>query len=73
MVEGYGWLNTIYRLAKVGVFTRANKLNAIENVEETDLREVLTYLSWESADAEYTMEYQKLYQKKMKNKMNSIN
>ena len=68
MVEGYGWLNTIYRLAKVGVFTKGTKHNAIESVEETNLREVLTYLSWESADAEYTMEYQKEYQRRMKNK-----
>tara|TARA_R110000744_G_scaffold89619_4_gene174236 strand:+ start:15918 stop:16082 length:165 start_codon:yes stop_codon:yes gene_type:complete len=50
------------------VFTRANNLNAIENVEETDLREVLTYLSWESADAEYKQEYQKEYTRKQKNK-----
>lgn len=68
IVEGYGWLNTIYRLAQGGVFNRGNNLNSIENVEETKLREVLTFMSWESANIKYEMEYQRIAQKKANNK-----
>jgi len=61
-------LNTIYRLANVGVFTKGVEMNAIESVEEEMLMSVLTYLSWESADLEYNNQYQKLAQKREKNR-----
>lgn len=43
-------------------------MNAIESVEEEMLMSVLTYLSWESADLEYNNQYQKLAQKREKNR-----
>ena len=50
------------------MFDKSNGLNSIENVEGSKLREVLTYLSWETATTEYEIAYQREAQKKEKNK-----
>lgn len=64
----YGWLNSIYEVAQDGVFTKGWKYSPIESVEEADVWDVLTYLSWKSATAEYKNKYQEIEQKRLKNK-----
>jgi len=54
-MSGFGWLNTLYDLAFDGVFTNHNK-SAIVSVQESNLYEVLTFLSWKSAKNEYENE-----------------
>jgi hypothetical protein len=51
-----------------GIFTKAYKYSPVESVEEADVWDVLTYLSWKSATAEYKNTYQELEQKRLKNK-----
>tara|TARA_B100001094_G_scaffold333070_1_gene408313 strand:- start:12507 stop:12734 length:228 start_codon:yes stop_codon:yes gene_type:complete len=51
-MKPYGWLNTLYDVAKTGLFTK-NPDNAIDSVRNTNLYVVLTYLSWKSANNEY--------------------
>jgi len=55
------------------VFNKSNGLNSIENVEETGLREVLTYMSWEAATTEYEVQYQKVAERAAKNKGGGMN
>lgn len=50
------------------MFDKNNGLNSIENVEESGLREVLTFLSWETATSSYEMEYRKEMERKEKYK-----
>jgi hypothetical protein len=47
-IDGYGWLNSVYDVAKDGIFT-CNNLSAVESVLLTNLYEILTYLSYKSA------------------------
>jgi hypothetical protein len=47
-IDGYGWLNSVYRIAKDGIFTHNSK-SAIQSVLDTKLDEILTYLSWQNA------------------------
>ena len=61
-IDGYGWLNSIYDLAKDGVFTK-QPYNAINSVLITNLYEVLTYMSWKSACGEYERLYNKMNRK----------
>lgn len=68
ILDDYGWLNSIYDIAKDGVFTKAWKYNAIESVEEAEVWDVLTYMSWKSAQAEYKNKYQELANKQAKQK-----
>tara|TARA_R110000751_G_scaffold278567_1_gene380891 strand:- start:733 stop:960 length:228 start_codon:yes stop_codon:yes gene_type:complete len=51
-VKPYGWLNTLYDIAKTGLFT-TQPLNAIESVKEQNIYTVFTYLSWKTASNEY--------------------
>ena len=51
-MAGFGWLNTLYDLAGDGVFTK-NPNNAIESVQQTNLYEVLTFVSFKTAKNEY--------------------
>ena len=55
------------------MFNKSNGLNSIENVEETGLREVLTYMSWESANIEHEVQYQKAAERAAKNKGGGMN
>ena len=47
-IDGYGWLNSVYRIAKDGIFTKG-EMSPIESVLNTQLDEILTYLSWQNA------------------------
>jgi hypothetical protein len=55
IMSGFGWLNTLYDLAFDGVFTSKNQ-SAIVSVQESNLYDVLTFLSWKSAKNEYESE-----------------
>jgi hypothetical protein len=68
ILDEYGWLNSIYDIATDGVFTKSWKYNAIESVEEAGVWEVLTYMSWKSAQAEYKNKFEELAQKQAKQK-----
>ena len=65
IIAGYGWLNSIYEIAKDNIFTK-QPYNAIESVEEAGVYEVLTYMSWKTAQADYKYEYKKLADKQQK-------
>jgi hypothetical protein len=47
-IDGYGWLNSVYRIAADGIFTHNSK-SAVQSVLDTKLYEILTYLSWKNA------------------------
>jgi|TARA_B100001094_G_scaffold332747_1_gene406227 hypothetical protein len=68
ILDEYGWLNSIYDIAIDGIFTKSWKYSAVESVEETEVWDVLTYMSWKSANQEYKNKYQELEHKKMKQK-----
>ena len=57
-MKPYGWLNTLYDVAKTGLFTRQPN-NPIDSVRQTSLYEVFTFLSWKSANNEYENEVRK--------------
>ena len=61
-IDGYGWLNSLYNVAKEGVFNLPNE-TPIESVLKANLYQVLTYLSWERACSDYEKEYMKLTDK----------
>ena len=71
-MSGYGWLNTLYDVAKDNVFTKAPD-NSIDSVMNTNLHEVFTYLSWKTAQNEYentvreAMQHDANIKSKMKN------
>lgn len=51
-IKPFGWLNSLYVLAEKGIFKMDGK-NDIDSVKDTNLYNVLTYLSWISAKNEY--------------------
>lgn len=61
-ISGYGWLNSLYDLAKTGIFTLPQH-NPVNSVLLTDLYEVLTYLSWKNACTQYEKMYNDLNKK----------
>ena len=61
-ISGYGWLNSLYDIAKVGIFTLPQH-NPLNSVLLTDLYEVLTYLSWKNAVTQYEKIYADLNKK----------
>lgn len=61
-IDGYGWLNTLYDVAKENLFTIPGQ-RPLDSVLLTDLYEILTYLSWKSACNTYQDEYNKLHKK----------
>lgn len=69
-MKPYGWLNTLYDVAKTGLFT-TYKLNAIESVRATNLYIVFTYLSWSSAHNEYENEVRKGMETEARQKANA--
>ena len=62
-IEPFGWLNSLYMLAEKGVFTVDGK-DGIDSVKNTNLYEVLTYLSWKSACNEFDKQLNELHTKK---------
>ena len=61
-ISGYGWLNSLYEIAKENMFTLPEH-SPINSVLLTDLYEVLTYLSWKNAVAQYEKIYNDLHKK----------
>ena len=66
-INGYGWLNSLYDIAKEGIFTLPTE-TPLESVLKTDLYQVMTYLSWKRACSDYEKEYNELVQQKYRNK-----
>ena len=56
ILKPYGWLNSLYALAKDGVFTHSG-LSPIDSVKSTNLYKVLTFLSWKQACGDYEAAY----------------
>ena len=53
----FGWLNSLYMIAEKGIFKIRGK-NGIDSVRETNLYNVLTYLSWITAKNTYESKVQ---------------
>ncbi len=64
-IDGYGWLNSVYDLAKDGIFTLPTE-TPLDSVMKTDLYTVLTYLSYKRASSDYEQTYSDLVNKKNK-------
>lgn len=56
-IAPFGWLNSLYMLADKQVFN-VNGKNGIDSVKETNLYNVLTYLSWVTAKNTYESKVQ---------------
>lgn len=69
-MKPYGWLNTLYDVAKTGLFT-SNQMNAVESVKAENLYTIFTYLSWKSASVEYENEVKKGMEEEQKQKQNA--
>tara|TARA_Y100001973_G_C5040674_1_gene252615 strand:- start:313 stop:609 length:297 start_codon:yes stop_codon:yes gene_type:complete len=61
-IDGYGWLNAVYDLAKENIFQIPGE-RPLDSVLLTNLYEVLTYLSWKNACTTYQKHYNKLNKK----------
>ena len=61
-IAGYGWLNSVYDVAKHGIFTLPTE-SPLNSVLLTELYEVLTYLSWRNACGDYEKTYADLNKK----------
>lgn len=61
-IDGYGWLNSVYDVAKEGVFTLPDH-HAVNSVLLADLYEIITYLSWKNAVTDFEKKYQELNKK----------
>ena len=62
-IDGYGWLNSLYDVAKEGIFTKPEE-TPLNSVLSSDLHQVLTYLSWKRACTDYEKTYNELMNKK---------
>ncbi len=62
-INGYGWLNSLYDIAKEGIFNLPNE-TPLESALKTNLYQVMTYLSWKKACGEYERTYNDLMNKK---------
>lgn len=71
IVEPYGWLNTLYDVAKTGLFTTPND-NAIDSVRNTNLYVIFTFISWKSAQNEYENAVRKGMEDEAKQKANAM-
>ena len=56
-IEPFGWLNSLYMLAERAVFNIEGK-NGIDSVKDTNLYNVMTYLSWITAKNKYESKVQ---------------
>ena len=61
-IDGYGWLNSVYDVAKEGLFNLEGH-NPVNSVLLTNLHEVLMYLSWKNACSQYEKKYTDLHSK----------
>lgn len=69
-MKPYGWLNTLYDVAKTGLFT-SQPNNAIDSVRFTNLYVVFTFISWKAANNEYETEVKKGMEKESQSKANA--
>ena len=69
-MKPYGWLNTLYDVAKTGLFTAQNE-SAIDSVRMTNLYVVFTYVSWAAARNEYEVEVKKSMEGEARQKANA--
>tara|TARA_R100001443_G_scaffold111411_1_gene124174 strand:+ start:4492 stop:4719 length:228 start_codon:yes stop_codon:yes gene_type:complete len=69
-MKPYGWLNTLYDVAKTGLFTE-HPNNAIDSVRNQNLYVVFTYLSWKSANNEYENAVRKSIHDEQRQKANA--
>ncbi len=60
-IKPFGWLNSLYMLAEKQVFNIDGK-NPIDSVKNTNLYNVLTYLSWITAKNTYENKVQEKIQ-----------
>jgi hypothetical protein len=67
ILEGYGWLNSLYKVAQDGVFNLSSD-NPIDSVKKTKVLNVLTYLSWKNAVNDTENKYNELMTEKHKHK-----
>jgi len=63
IMKPYGWLNTLYDIAKDHVFTYEGR-NAIDSVLKTNLYKVFTYQSYKSSLNEFKNEAEKEIKRK---------
>jgi len=66
-MKPYGWLNTLYDVARTGLFTKAPD-NAVDSVRHQNLYVIFTYISWSSAKNEYETEVRKSMEQEQKHK-----
>tara|TARA_R100000655_G_scaffold24_2_gene138 strand:+ start:4189 stop:4419 length:231 start_codon:yes stop_codon:yes gene_type:complete len=71
-MEPYGWLNTLYDVAKTGLFTK-HPHNAVDSVRLEDLYIIFTYISYKTAVNEYENEVRKGMEQEQKHKMRANN
>ena len=69
-MEGYGWLNTLYDVAKTGLFTE-QPVNAINSVRQQNVYNVFTYLSWKTASNEFENAVREGIEQELKAKQNA--
>ena len=63
IMEGYGWLNTLYDVARDGIFTKPS-MNAVESVLKENLYTIFTYISFKTAENEFQEEARKEIKRK---------
>jgi hypothetical protein len=61
-IDGYGWLNSLYDVAKDNIFTR-DGMSPVDSVLNTKLYEILTYLSWKAACGAFEDKYNEISKK----------
>ena len=71
-MEGYGWLNTLYDVAKTGLFTE-QPVNAINSVRQQNVYNVFTFISWKTASNEFENAVREGIEQEAKNKQNAMN
>ena len=64
-IDGYGWLNSVYRIAQDGIFTKGNE-SAVQSVLDAKLDEILTYLSWQNAVSKFDEIMSEIHKKQQK-------
>ena len=66
LLEPYGWLNSLYRVAEKKIFDKKD-MTPVESVKRENVLKVFTYLSWLNAVNDSETMYHELMNKK-KNK-----
>ena len=67
LIEPYGWLNSLYRVAEKKIFDREG-LTPLESVKRENIMKVFTYLSWLNAVNDSESRYHELMNEKQNKK-----